>query len=247
MLPDSKQTRASNPVSPQRARVMLVGTPKVGKTTLVAKWNPDHTLIIDTQGGTHLLDGEHYVAHVNTWLEFEKLVTELTGAEHRYTTVAIDLVDDLWNFCDKHHAGQGAVLASATDDWQRSIKTAEGMFRDVVGRLLASSMGVWFVSHAKEKQDGKLTRYAAKLDGRILSYVQGAVDFVLLAEKLETQRLIHTQPSEKFEAGSRVPMPEPLPLDARKLWAAIEAGLNPKPAKRNTKPAQTEAPQEVAA
>ena len=31
-------------------------------------------------------------------------------------------------------------------------------------------MGVWFLGHAREKQDGQITRYQAKLDARVLTY-----------------------------------------------------------------------------
>lgn len=228
MLPSGKQSREGSNVTPANARVMLVGTPGAGKTTLASTWNPEHTLLIDTQGGTKLLDGEHYVTHISTWQDFISTVTELTTTEHDYQTVVIDMVDDLWNFCDVAFAGKGQVLASATDDWQRSIKTAEGTFRQEVGKLLATSLGVWFTSHANERLEGQITRYSSKLDKRVLTYVQGATQFVWLAETLGPKRQLHTAPTARFEAKSRVPLPEPMEMDARKLWAAMDAGLNPK-------------------
>ena len=82
-----------------------------------------------------------------------------------------------------------------------------------------------------------MTRHVAKLDGKVVTFVQGACDFVFLAEKLGPRRLLHTEASAKFEAGSRVPLPEPMDLDARKLYAAMNAGLNPKPAGKK-KPAK---------
>jgi hypothetical protein len=225
LLPDSKQSRKSLDVTPLSVRVMLAGMPKAGKSTLAAAWAPDTTLIVDTQRGTTMLDGEHYVAHVGDWQMFDRLVSELVNNEHDYKTVVLDLVDDLWTFADEFYAGKNAVLASATDDWQRSIKTAEGMFRRTIGRLLATDMGVWFISHVREKQDGQLTRYTPKLDPRVLTYVQGACEVILLAETLGPKRVLHTAPSAKFEAGSRVPLPEPMQLDARELYKAMAAGL----------------------
>lgn len=237
MLPSSKQDRTTAGTTPMSVRVMLAGMPKAGKSTLAAGWAPDKTLIVDTQRGTTLLDGEHYVSHVGNWQEFEAVVDQLVTTEHQFQTVVLDMVDDLWNFCDAHFAGKNAVLASATDDWQRSIKTAEGMFRQVVGKLLASPMGVWFLTHTREKQDGQLTRYVPKLDSKVLTYVQGACEVILLAETLGTGRVLHTQPSAKFEAGSRVPLPEPMDMDARALYAAMAAGLKPPTdAKANGKP-----------
>lgn len=237
-LPESKQSRTG--ISPLRARVMLAGTPKVGKSTLLAAWAPETTLIIDTQGGTHLLEGEHFVAPVTSWAEFEHLVTELTTTEHQFKTVGIDLVDDLWNFCDVAFAGRGQVLASATDDWQRSIKTAQGMFRQWVGRLLVADLGVWFVGHVREKQDGNTMIYAPALDSKVEGYVKGACDFVLLAEALGPRRVLHTAPSAKFEAGSRVPLPEPMDLDARGLYAAMNSALNPAKGSKSKAPVEVE-------
>lgn len=252
-LPDTKQGREN--LSPLHARVMVAGTPKVGKSTLAAAWSPDTTLIVDTHNGTRLLEGEHYIAHVKNWPEFERLVDELVTQDHEFETVVLDLVDDLWMMVDAAHAGKGKTLATATDDYGRSGKSAEGAFRNAVGKLLASPLGIWFLTHTKTVEDGGVTRHVAKLDGKVVTFVQGACDFVFLAEKLGPRRLLHTEASAKFEAGSRFPLPEPMDLDARKLYAAMNAGLNPKPAGRTKKadkqpdpdPAPAEAEAEVEA
>lgn len=226
-LPTEKQSRQSLKVSPLDARVMLAGMPKAGKSTLAAAWAPETTLIIDTQQGSTLLEGEHFVAHVKDWRTFTTVVDDLAKGEHQFQTIVLDMVDDLWNFVDQHCAGKNAVLATATEDYNRSAKSAEGTFRQQIGRLLATNLGIWFLTHTREKQEGELTRYTPKLDARVLTYVQGACQFVLLCETLGTKRVLHTQPSAKFEAGSRVALPEPMNLDARELYAAMARGLAP--------------------
>ena len=225
-LPDQPQTRESLGITPMSARVFLAGMPKVGKTTLAASWAPKKSLVIDTQHGTDLLDGEHYVSHVDNWPDFAGLVDQLAKGGHKYRTVVIDMVDDVWMFCDKHHAGRGRHLATATDDYGRAAKNAEGAFRDTIGKLLATDLGVWFLSHTKAIDDDGTTRYEPKLDNKVKTYVQGATQFVFLAETLGPRRNLHTQPSAKFEAGSRVPLPDPMPMDARQLYDAMAAGLN---------------------
>ena len=225
LIPTTKQSRDDLEASPRDVRVLLAGMPKVGKSTLAASWAPETTLIVDTQRGSTMLDGEHFVAHVTDWKEFDALVTELTTTDHQFRTVVLDLVDDLWRFCDVAHAGKDEVLASATDDWQRSIRTAEGVFIDTVGRLIGSPLGIWFITHTIEKKDGELTRYVPALDKRPLGYVKGVCQVILLAETLGSKRMLHTQPSARFEAGSRLPLPEPMPLDASKLYRAMGAAL----------------------
>jgi predicted RNA-binding Zn-ribbon protein involved in translation (DUF1610 family) len=224
-LPTTKQTRAAK--TPLDVRVLLAGMPKAGKTTLASQWAPDTTLIIDTQQGTTLLAGEHYVEHVTDWAAFERTVDELVKGDHQFKTVVVDLADDIWNFVDEHCAGKNALLASATEDYSRSLKTAEGTFRKTIGKLLATGLGVWFITHTKAQQDGNLTRYVPKLDQRALTYVHGACEVILLAETLGPKRVLHTAPSGKFEAGSRFPLPEPMDLDARALYAAMAKGLQP--------------------
>lgn len=244
-LPDKTQSRASQQVTPLQARVMLAGMPKSGKTTLAAGWAPETTLIIDTHKGTTLLDGEHYVSHVASWPDFEKVVGEIIKGGHPFKTVVIDLVDDIWKFADLHAAQKKGQVAAGLIDYGKGTAEAEGLFRQQVGKLLATNLGIWFLSHTETVEEDKITRYVPRLDKRVRTYIQGVCQFVFLAETLGPRRALHTQPTAKFEAGSRVPMPDPMELDARALYAAIAKGLNP-PAPAKPKPIKTE-PEKVAA
>jgi len=229
-LPERKQSRTSQQVTPFDARVMLAGMPKAGKTTLAAGWAPDTTLIIDTHKGTTLLDGEHYVEHVADWAAFEAVVAALVTAEHPFRTVVIDLIDDVWKMADRYAAEKNGKVAAGLVEWGKGTAEAEGLFRREVGKLFAAPLGIWFLSHTDTEEQGQITRYVPRLDKRVRTYVSGACQFVLLAETLGPKRVLHTQPSAKFEAGSRVPLPEPMDLDARALYAAMAAGLSGQPA-----------------
>lgn len=237
MLPTTMQSRSSQSITPARARVMLAGMPKSGKTTLASGWKPATTLLVDTHKGTTLLDGEHYVAHVGTWEAFVAVVDAVVKGDHAYETVVIDLVDDIWKFADFFAAQKKNMVAAGLVEYGKGTAEAEGLFRQQVGRLLATDYGIWFLSHTDTVEEGQITRYVPKLDKRVRTYIQGAVQFVFLAETLGTKRVLHTAPSQKFEAGSRVPLPEPMDLDARALWLAMDKGLNPKSAKASEKEA----------
>lgn len=234
-LPSKPQIRAGMP--PRRARVLLGAAAKTGKTTLLGNWAPNTTLIIDTHNGSLLLDGEHYVQHVQDWASFVKTIDDIVRGGHPFHTVGIDLIGDAYRFCDLHFGRMKdglKVPASAMDDYGRSSAKAREAFKAQLGRLLAAPVGVWFLTHLREKtnRDGELTAYAPDLDKAIYGYIQGAVDFVWLAEVgPNRRRLVHTQPTDRFEAGSRGdsdhPVPSPLPMDAGELARALDRTLNP--------------------
>lgn len=230
-LPTQPQTRAGIP--PRRARVLLGASAKVGKTTLLANWAPATTLIVDTHNGTRFLDGEHYVQHIGDWPAFVRTVDDILAGGHHFHTIGLDLSGDLWRFCDLHYGRVKdglRVPASGMDDYGRSSAKARSAFTGQLGRLLTAPVGVWFLTHLREKTDkeGQLIVYAPDMDKNVHSYVMGAVDFVWLAETLPGgRRIVHTQPTDQFEAGSRVGLPSPLPMDARAIATAMDRALNP--------------------
>ena len=224
-LPTQPQTRQTLQVTPLEARVMLAGMPKVGKSTVLAGWAPKTTLIIDTHHGTDLLDGEHFVQHVHDWAGFERVIDLIVAGGHQYKTIGIDLIDDVWKFADLHVAKKKGQVAAGLIEYGKGTAEAEGLFRQALGKLFASPYGIWFLSHTDTEENQGQTRYIPKLDKRVRTYVEGACQFILLAETLGAKRQIHTQPTAKFQAGSRVPLPAMLDMDARGLYEAINAGL----------------------
>lgn len=227
-LPTEPQTRETLQVTPLSARVFLAGMPKVGKSTLLASWAPKTTLIVDTHHGTDLLDGEHYVQHVSTWDGFEKVVDLIAAGQHAYKTIGLDLIDDLWKFADLHAAKKKGQVAAGLIEFGKGTAEAEGLFRQAIGKLFAAPYGIWFVSHTDTEENQGQTRYIPRLDKRVRTYVEGACQFIFMAETLGPRRQLHTKPTAKFQAGSRVSLPDPMELDARALYTAMAAGLGAK-------------------
>lgn len=230
-LPTKPQSRAGMP--PRKARVLLGAAAKVGKTSLLGAWAPQTTLIVDTHHGTELLEGEHYVAHVRDWPGFVGIVNDLVRTRHQFQTIGLDLVGDLWRMADFHFGTTKDGLktpASATNDYGRSSSKARAAFEVELGRLLSAPVGIWFIAHLREKTDkeGQLVVYAPDMDKAVHGYIMGAVDFVWLAETQPNgRRVVHTQPTPHFEAGSRVALPSPLPMDAAEIARAMDRALNP--------------------
>src|SRR5919112_537534 len=208
-LPTKPTSRAGMP--PRRARILLGGAAKTGKTTTLGEWAPQTTLIVDTQNGTHLLDGEHYVQHVRDWPGFVATVQDICAGGHPFHTIGLDLTNDLWAFCDLYYGRRdkdtGLVFpASSQDDYGRSSSKARAGFKNTMGRLLAA-------------------------------VVKGG------------QRVLHTQPTPHFEAGSRGPanrpMPSPLALNVREIALALDRVLNPQKYDDAGQPAQDAAEPET--
>lgn len=240
-LPDTKTSREGK--DPRDARILLSSPPKIGKTTLLSQWAPDTTLILDTHKGTALLDGEHYIAPIKSLADFESAVDQITAGGHHFRTIGIDLVEDVWKMADRQAADTHGKVAAALVEYGMGVGEAEGLFRRAFDKLLATSYGLWFITHVHTVQDGNDIQYVPRLDKRVKTYVEGATDFVLIGEGTGRDRRLRTAPSKKFQAGSRVAIPDPMPLDARALYVEIAKGLaKPKPAQ----PVQTE-PEKVAA
>lgn len=244
-LPDKKTSREGR--DPRDARVLIAGPRKVGKTTLAAAWAPDTTLILDTHKGTALLDGEHYVAPVKTFADFASAVDQIAAGDHSFRTIVVDLIEDIWKMSKRAAADRYGKISAASVEYGKGTDEAVETFRGAVSKLLATDYGVWFLSHTEAVQDGNVTQYAPKLDKRIIDDIDGACDFVLLADARGPKRQLHTAPSARFQAGTRTPLPDPMPLDARALYVEIAKGFaKPKPAEQAA-PATSPEPQKVAA
>lgn len=230
VLPSKPQTRETLRIDPLAARVLLAGMPKVGKSTLLSEWAPKTTLLIDTHKGTALLPGEHYVQHVSAWQQFEETVDLICAGKHTFKTVGIDLIDDVYKMAD-FAAGQkhGGKTAAGIVEYGRGTAEAEGLFRQAIGKLLASPYGIWFLSHTDSEEVENITRLTSRLDKRVRTYVEGACHYLLLAEILGARRQLRTAPSARFQAGGRTPLTDPMPLSARQLYTEMAAGLSNTP------------------
>lgn len=240
-------TRPTRPtVTPLDARVFLYGPPKVGKTTLASQWNPGATLFLDLEGGTRLLGEDRYAIEIATWGEFDEAVALLEGGDHAYKTIVVDTVDRLYEACDRHVADGHGVPAAGQVEYGKGTSEVDARFRTTLGRLLALPVGVWLISHATlvETDKNRPPRAVPTVNKRVRDYVLGACDYVLHAERVGPDHALHCQPTERYEAGSRWPLPDELPLDARALYAAMEAA---RPKLQTVKSENTSDPKEKAA
>lgn len=225
-LPTAPQSVATLKPDPSSARVYLMGMPKVGKTTMAGDWMPDRTLFLDLQHGTDLLPGTHYVSHIDTWEQFDAATIKISSGGHPFKTIVIDTIDMAYKLADQHVGDKRGHAAAGLVEYGKGTAEAEGLFRKSVGRLLACrGLGIWFIGHAVLIEVEKKQKYVPALDKRVQLYITGEAEHIFIAEKIGNRTVLHTQASQRHEAGSRLPLPATLDMDARKVYAAMQAGL----------------------
>jgi hypothetical protein len=227
-------------LSPETAKVLLYGPPKIGKSTLTSGINPEHTLFVATEPGLDALSV--FKVDCNSWERFREIGAELANTKHDFKLIVVDTVDELQRMCADHviqglNAGlrtpkQGFVHASDFD-YGKGWSAVTEEFRLRVARLCSLGLGVMFVSHTKEstikdRTGAELTKSAPNVgDKGSRQWLLGFVDFILFASTVPGDegevRVLRTHPTELFEAGGRYTLPDPLVIDAGDKTGAAAA------------------------
>lgn len=210
------------------AKVLLYGAPKIGKTTLAAGIDPEHTLFIATEPG--LGAQSVYAQSVTDWDGFLAVCKELVKVnEHPFKTVVIDTVDNLAKFCQDHVAKKLNITHPSDLEYGKGWDALGTEFRTKVGGLSSLGLGVWFISHSKaeevKQRVGSITVQTPTIGGSTRKFLVGFCDYIFYVEAQQTEggevRQIRTQATENFEAGGRVSLPDPIDLDAGELTKAL--------------------------
>jgi hypothetical protein len=228
LLPTEKKAPT---LSAETSKVLLYGPPKIGKTTLAADLDPDHTIFLATEPGHDAL--EVFVVPVEDWDHFRRLGAELVTGEHAYTNVVIDTADVLAKMCtDAKMKELGAVHPSDLE-YGKGWSAVVDEFQLRVSKL-AQVGGLWMVSHAKDveikQRVGTITRTVPTLaPPGILKWAEAFCDHILYVGSQQTedgeQRILRTQATENFNAGGRVLLPDPLPMPLESPAGPLKAAM----------------------
>lgn len=213
-------------------KALIYGEAKVGKSTLAAGIDPDHTLFLACEAGLGGLDV--FQVPVRSWEEFRESGSDLANNEHDFTTVVVDTADELLRFCTEYVCDKLGIDHPADLDYGRGWNAVSEEWRLRVGKLASLGLGVLFVSHAKnveiKQRVATVSKAVPDLSGKPGSWLMGSVDFIFYAAVEQTddgeRRILRTQPGESWEAGGRLTLPDPLPLDAAALAEAITVASN---------------------
>lgn len=216
-------------INPDALRAVIYGKPGAGKTTLAAGWYPKTNLLIDLEGGTRMLPGEHFVARPTSYGEFMTLVNDLVAGDHNFATVTIDTIDNLVRMADSEAGQRGGKVAAGLVEYGKGLADRDATVLRDIRKLLSTDLGVLLVAHpttVTEDKDGDSTeKIYPRIDpnDRIRQEVLGLVDFVLHVDK--DTHTIQTGGDPRVETKRRVELPDSLDADARQLAVAVQKGI----------------------
>jgi hypothetical protein len=242
-LPTEKTTPT---LSIDRLTAVLVGRPKIGKTSTAAAIDNDHTLFIATEPGYDGINA--FVEPCRSWEQFREIGAELANGEHDYKLVVVDTVDALQGMCTEHVI-DGLARSAGKDPDQNFVHASDfeygkgwsaitDEFKLRIAKLCTLGLGVIFISHAKEstKTDRvgrEITVFSADVGQKgSRQWLLGYVNYIWFMDVEQTpdgeKHLLRTRASETYEAGGRgAPLPDPIDLgDSPEAGAAaLKAAL----------------------
>jgi hypothetical protein len=223
----------SNTLDPSRLRALLYGAPGAGKTTLASQWYPASTLIVDLEGGTRFLTGDHFVERPKSYSEFMGIVNDLVTTQHQFTTLVVDSIDHLVRMADSEAGQRHGKIAAGLVEFGKGLADRDGVVMRDLTKLLSTDLGVILIAHpvkvAVTSDAGvESERLFPRVESsdRLRQPILGLVDFVLAVHRTadETRTLI-TGASSVYETKRRVALPDILSADAGQLYQAVAAGI----------------------
>ena len=209
---------------------IVYGDPKVGKTTLASGF--PGVLFLATEDG----QGAHgcYRIPIASWSKFLAACNEIATTEHKFETIAIDTIDNLWDLCSDFMCRKLEIDHESELEWGKAYKMVKGEFFRALTKLSLLPFGLVMVSHATEMEvktrTKKYTKTVLTFSRPDQSRLTGMADFILYCDFGEDgKRVIHTKPNESYIAGDRTGrLPDPMPMSFKALDQAFIAAINPK-------------------
>jgi hypothetical protein len=236
------------PVDPRRAKYLLIGPPKWGKTTLGCSV-PDSLLLATEEG--HMFQEAHKII-IDSWgnklgpgtdddgnlhLSMEEAV-ETICASDRFQFIVIDTADMAAKMClDYHYKKYGASHAEDVGTYGKGWDLCLTQpFRRQIGALMKSGRGIMFITHTsivtRKVGQTEQARAETTLPSQVQKFLHTQADLILHGNfgKLrrgmrERDRIISLDGTNEILAGTRVrgvSLPKKFIVDPTEPWKQWE-------------------------
>lgn len=218
-------------------RIVLYGTPKIGKSTFCS--NIKNVLFLDIENGT----GNLNVARIErdaleTYTDVLNTLEALSVQEHDFKSVVIDSADFLERIIQEQVGKEHNCEFSKIGYGRGEVRVAS-LWREITQKLdnlvTNQNMSVWVIAHEiqrkiNEPNQDTYDKYTLAMSAKSVDVLQAWADAILFAEE-ETHltskkqgmgekvkayagdRVIHTKESPRHLAGNRYNLPDVIPFN----------------------------------
>jgi len=196
-----KEKRPRKTVNPRT--LLLFGPPKVGKTTMLS--NLEDCLVIDTEEGSHLLEG--FFHEVNSRDELLSFYQEASNG-HEFQFFALDTIDKLVEWTEKAVCTEFAVESIADLPYGKGFGEVRTRVMNNVKKLLTLAPHIIIVGHRKVAaaidNSNAIEPESLDISGKLKNMIMAHADAIGYMFRDEDDSLmISFKGGKALEAGSR--------------------------------------------
>jgi len=222
---------------PSTAKLLLAGSPKVGKTTITTE--SEGTLLIATEMGYATIPNI-YPVYVTRWKQFLAVLEEIKG-KPEIKRVVIDTFSRLCSHAEDQVCKDLDVDAIGDAGYARGYTGLKKMLLKGMSRLMGLGKQVVLIAHTKEGVvrvgNKEKTQVRIDLPSAAARFVQAEVDAIMYytiennPSTMKPERFIYFKGSDALEIGGRylpgVEIPEKIriPAPPEKGWDLVNEVL----------------------
>lgn len=219
--------------------VLLYGNAKIGKTTLISKF--DNILILAFECGYNALNNV-YVQPIKTWEDFLSAIRQLKtkAIKEKFEMIGVDTVDSAYDLCVKYICDKYDVEKLGDLAYGQGYEYVKNEFSKAFRDLAFEGYGLAFVSHSGEKtfkdENGKeYIQISPSLPNRPYNIINKLVDIIGYIREVEednngvksSKRYLYLRGNRSFLAGSRYKYIKPrVELSYKQLVNAIYEAID---------------------
>ena len=204
-------------------KMLIYGASKIGKSTFASHF--DNAIFAATEYG--LKELKVYKVQIQSWEEWLDFVKEIMKKNHKFKTIIIDIIDNLYKYCIDYICKNLHIDHPSDSKWSKGWDQLQREFERTIYQLDNAGFGLIFISQIdyinisviKNIERLKTIPSMKKGCARIIQPLVDIIGCIYLKKiNNEDKRIIRFMPTELIEAGSRLnKLPDEMILDYDKF------------------------------